>query len=268
MLQRRSATTDSVQVPIQNQNERRYDTLGSVKCSPGRKYSELGGSISRKGGSLGPTNTANRRPSITDALSSINMNKVVADKVVADKMVVDVQAVLQVQQRRRAGANPTNAIGIAAAPAPPVRVSEPRATTGSVAERQNAAASLSSRSLAGAVEAMSISSGSSDGSSEGSGTTIVSEGGFTDYLSDESEAEIQRQVEKKVVLHIQQSAEDFEFKLAKADLEGVGIEPPESWTNTNPGRGEPSSRRFATMGHIRPRQGGHSALAVAASSRA
>lgn len=81
------------------------------------------------------------------------------------------------------------------------------------------------------------SSGSSDGPSGGSGSlsdsTVTSDGGFTDYLSDESEAELQRQAEAKAALLAQNQVEEMEFKAARQRLAHVDLQPPKTWNPTN-----------------------------------
>jgi hypothetical protein len=59
--------------------------------------------------------------------------------------------------------------------------------------------------------------------------TVTSDGGFTDYLSDESEAELQRLAEERVVLEAQFQAEELEFKAARQQLAQVDLRPPKSW---------------------------------------
>jgi hypothetical protein len=80
------------------------------------------------------------------------------------------------------------------------------------------------------------SSGSGSGSEHGSMTdsTVTSDGGFTDYLSDESEAELQRQAEVKAAIVAQNQAEEQEFKAARQQLADVDLRPPRSW---NPATG-------------------------------
>lgn len=73
-------------------------------------------------------------------------------------------------------------------------------------------------------------SSSQSGSSEG---TITSDGGFTDYLSDESEAELQKQAEAKAALLAQTHAEEQEFRAARQQLASVGLRPPKSWGTGN-----------------------------------
>lgn len=102
-------------------------------------------------------------------------------------------------------------------------------------------ASLSSKrstleSAMAALEIRSASESSSDsGSSRGSQSdaTVISDGAFTDYLSDESEAELQRQAEAKAALVAQNQAEEQEFKAARQQLVGVGLRPPKSWNDTS-----------------------------------
>ncbi|KAF5369783.1 hypothetical protein D9758_001159 [Tetrapyrgos nigripes] len=77
------------------------------------------------------------------------------------------------------------------------------------------------------------SAGSESRSSDFSDSTITSDGGFTDYLSDESEAELQRQAEAKAALIAQMQAEESEFKAARQQLAHVDLRPPKSWTPTN-----------------------------------
>ncbi|KAF9058024.1 hypothetical protein BJ165DRAFT_1425205 [Panaeolus papilionaceus] len=87
----------------------------------------------------------------------------------------------------------------------------------------------------------SSSSGSSDGGGSLSDSTVTSDGGFTDYLSDESEAELQRQAEAKAAL----VQEELEFKIARQQLASVGLRPPKSWNATMDGSST-STRSKAT----------------------
>lgn len=80
------------------------------------------------------------------------------------------------------------------------------------------------------VEKMSVaSSASSSSSGSSSETTVISDGGFTDYLSDESEAELQRQAEAKAAILAQNQMEELEFKAARQQLAHVDLRPPKSW---------------------------------------
>ncbi|KAJ3910166.1 hypothetical protein F5879DRAFT_560082 [Lentinula edodes] len=92
---------------------------------------------------------------------------------------------------------------------------------------------LASRKASKNDDASSVASGGSGGSDSLSDSTITSDGGFTDYLSDESEAELQRQAEAKAALLAQNQAEELEFKAARQQLAHVDLRPPKSWNPTN-----------------------------------
>jgi len=64
-------------------------------------------------------------------------------------------------------------------------------------------------------------------------STVTSDGGFTDYLSDESEAELQRQAEARAALLAQNQAEELEFKAARQQLAHIDLRPPKTWNPTN-----------------------------------
>lgn len=91
-------------------------------------------------------------------------------------------------------------------------------------------------SLEKGLKALNISSGSSDSSSDSgsrsssSEGTVTSDGGFTDYLSDESDAELQRQAELKAALLEQNRLEEQEFLAARRQLANVDLRPPQAWT--------------------------------------
>jgi len=84
----------------------------------------------------------------------------------------------------------------------------------------------------GGLSSASSSSGSSDGAESMSDSTVVSDGGFTDYLSDESEAELQRQAEARAALLAQTQMEEMEFKAARLQLAHVDLRPPKTWSAT------------------------------------
>ncbi|KAK0230800.1 hypothetical protein IW262DRAFT_1471212 [Armillaria fumosa] len=99
-------------------------------------------------------------------------------------------------------------------------------------------------------DTVSNASGSSGSMSD---STVTSDGGFTDYLSDESEAELQRQAEARAALVAQNQAEELEFKAARLQLTHVDLRPPKSWDATNPVASTPrlasrSSVSVATSG--------------------
>ncbi|KAJ7775645.1 hypothetical protein DFH07DRAFT_732222 [Mycena maculata] len=61
-------------------------------------------------------------------------------------------------------------------------------------------------------------------------STITSDGGFTDYLLDESKAELQRQAEAKAVLVVQTEPEGLEFWQAWQALANIGLHLLKNWT--------------------------------------
>ncbi|KAF7301371.1 WD-REPEATS-REGION domain-containing protein [Mycena indigotica] len=81
------------------------------------------------------------------------------------------------------------------------------------------------------IETSSTSSSGSDSISSGSYTesTVTSDGGFTDYLSSESEEELQRQAEAKAAVVVQNEAEENEFRMARQMLANITTRPPRSW---------------------------------------
>ncbi|CCM04828.1 uncharacterized protein FIBRA_07021 [Fibroporia radiculosa] len=178
-------------------SERRSESTNTSQHSPGHRNADLGGSLSRR--------STERRPSISTAAPSMSVSKV----------TVDVQP-----QRRRAQTtnNPSS---------PPASASNTRTT-----ERANTSpAQLQRRgsTLEKSLASMSISSASSSSSGSNSETTVISDGGFTDYLSDESEAELQRQAEVKAALLAQNHLEEQEFRAARQQLASIDLRPPKSW---------------------------------------
>ncbi|KAI0254904.1 hypothetical protein BJV78DRAFT_885105 [Lactifluus subvellereus] len=94
---------------------------------------------------------------------------------------------------------------------------------------------LSISSSASSKSPISAHSDSSDSSSQSGSSdgTITSDGAFTDYLSDESEAELQKQAEAKAALLAQNHAEEQEFRAARQQLASVDLRPPKSWGTGN-----------------------------------
>ena len=113
--------------------------------------------------------------------------------------------------------------------------------------------SRSVASLARNVKAMSLisddpsdSSSCSSGSSINDGSTVTSEG-FTDYLSDESDVELQRQAEVRAAQLEQNRVEEEEFKAARQQLTSIDLRPPQTWDprvaiTSTPSRGYGRSR--------------------------
>ncbi|KIJ37413.1 hypothetical protein M422DRAFT_33746 [Sphaerobolus stellatus SS14] len=73
--------------------------------------------------------------------------------------------------------------------------------------------------------------------------TVTSEG-FTDYLSDESEAEVQREAERRAAeaelaallekQRLETGREEQEFRAARTQLATVGLQPPSAWSTGKP----------------------------------
>ena len=160
--------------------------------------------------------SAPRRPSISKATSA------------SLKSFVDTSPVL----RRRASITESPSLT-----SPQVRSLERRETIS--AGRPNAKKSgleidfsVLSISAAGASKSpISAQSDSSDSSSQSGSSdgTITSDGAFTDYLSDESDAELQKQAEARAALLAQTHAEEQEFRAARQQLAHVDLRPPKSW---------------------------------------
>lgn len=123
-----------------------------------------------------------------------------------------------------------------------------------------------------ALTALSVTSDSnSDGSSRSSRSsqrdsgTVTSDGGFTDYLSDESEAEIQRQAEVRAALLELNRMEEQEFKAARQQLATIDLHPPKGWNiNSSPQQspgfspgGSPYLHAHATSSHSLLNAGGY-----------
>jgi len=110
-------------------------------------------------------------------------------------------------------------------------------------QRSSPSNSIRSKTLEVGLAELSIASPSSAGSSSGSSASsdITVDGGFTDYLSDESEAELQRQAELRAAQVAQTKMEEQEFKAARQQLATVDLLPPKSW-NPNMGRSQAAPR--------------------------
>lgn len=110
-------------------------------------------------------------------------------------------------------------------------------------QRSSPSNSIRSKTLEVGLAELSIASPSSASSSSGSSASsdITVDGGFTDYLSDESEAELQRQAEIRAALIAQTKTEEQEFRAARQQLATVDLRPPKSW-NPNMARSQAASR--------------------------
>lgn len=121
-----------------------------------------------------------------------------------------------------------------------------------------------------ALDVTSSSESSSDsGGSRGSlsDATVISDGAFTDYLSDESDAELQRQAEAKAALVAQNQAEELEFKAARQQLAGVGLRPPKAWDDTNEAIPRATTHVSAYVHHSAYHSTPYASAAVAHSAR-
>ncbi|KAG8983639.1 hypothetical protein FRB90_005856 [Tulasnella sp. 427] len=87
-------------------------------------------------------------------------------------------------------------------------------------------------------ENMSLSSTSSNRESI---ITVTSDGAFTDYLSDESEAEMQRQAEARAAQLRRLRAEEAEFNAARRGLANIDLQTPIAWAPTQPQPYNPSA---------------------------
>jgi hypothetical protein len=184
------------QPPGNSSAERRIDGTHSLHSSPSRGTVDLDPSITPKRNSTG-------RPLVTPATPSVSLSKI----------VVDSRPLASI--RRRASISSSTKF------APPPQRGRPTSfVIPRSAKREEDLSSASS------------SSGSSDLGSM-TDSTVTSDGGFTDYLSDESEAELQRQAEARAALLAQNQAEEQEFKAARQQLAHVDLRPPKSWNPTN-----------------------------------
>lgn len=180
---------------VDTQPEKRRDNSRESKQSPGRKHAELNGTLSRR--------ASTQRPSLSAVVAVAKSNNDTP--------------------RKGSGGNPS-----------PPPTNSIRGTD-RTHERNTSTSTLRQRSpLDLEVAGLSIRSGSSSASSDsgdGSETTVISDGGFTDYLSDESEAELQRQAEIRAAIIAQTQVEEQEFRAARQQLANVDLRPPKSWTS-------------------------------------
>ncbi|PIL37261.1 hypothetical protein GSI_00954 [Ganoderma sinense ZZ0214-1] len=192
--------------------DKRPDPLNTTQNSPGRKAVELYGTMSRR-------SSEQRRPSISSITGSAPVSKGSAD---------------QISQRRRTlttsttGASPPSnpPLQDKTSTAPARSPDRPAATERPAEAAPARRGSTIEEAVIDKVEKLSLSSSASSGSSGDSSETA---GGFTDYLSDESEAELQRQAEAKAAIVAQNQMEELEFRAARQQLADVDLRPPKSW---------------------------------------
>ena len=201
-------------------SERRIDGTQSAQSSPSRKPTDIENPVPPR------RITSTRRPTVTPATTSVSVSKIVADS--------------------RSQSNNDTPLKFRALIPGPVDLSATR-------NADQAPSFIIPRTSKNEDDCgASSSSGSSGGRSSLTDNTVTSDGGFTDYLSDESEAELQRQAEEKAALFAQMQAEELEFKMARQQLVQIGLRPPKSWNPINvsntslPGNTFPPPRNSVT----------------------
>lgn len=161
----------------------------------------------------------------TPATTSVSVSRVIAHSpsALGGSAARRRSSVTRPERREQSTApSATSPLRYSPAPAPPPR------PTSLVIPSNNV-----SRSNEDNLSSASSSSGSSDGRGNFSDSTVTSDGGFTDYLSDESEAELQRQAEAKAALLALNAQEELEFKAARLQLANVDLRPPKTWNPAN-----------------------------------
>lgn len=144
--------------------------------------------------------------------------------------------------------NRARSSSIRRAPAAPSTVSSSSSSSG-YAESNSGSSSSSSaassvadprtlRDIHKDFDKMSLSSTSSNRESI---ITVTSDGAFTDYLSDESEAELQRQAEARAAQLRRLRAEEAEFNAARRALANIDLQTPIAWNPTKPQPYNPSA---------------------------
>jgi hypothetical protein len=181
--------------------EKRPDAPHSSHSSPARKNVDLEASLSRRNSGSRPSVTA-----ITQLLAAATLS--------TDSQPQSI--------RRCASVSGPSSTPLKTTPSPPGTRPIERGTS-SLASR------LPPKRPSINISSASSSSGSSDGLGSATDGTVTSDGGFTDYLSDESEAELQRQAEARAALVAQNQAEEQEFRAARQQLAHVDLQPPKSW---------------------------------------
>lgn len=187
----------------------------SSHSSPSRKQADLGNSATpRRISSV-------RRPAPSPATTSVSISTVVASDMRSSEIRCHDSPPSTLSNRQRGSAS----------------------NSPSTTAARNGDRFLVPRSSKMNHDCRSSSSGSSDGML--SDSTITSEG-FTDYLSDESEVELQRQAEARAAVVAQSQMEELEFKMARQELARIGLEPPKSWTQTNPQTKSPNQSTMSS----------------------
>ncbi|KAG6891290.1 hypothetical protein C0992_009482 [Termitomyces sp. T32_za158] len=201
------STMEQVQAQRRQSTERRVDGPPSSNSPPKLKNVDLDASLTPQ------RNNSVHKPSISPSPPSVSSPKISNEgRSPADQT--------SVRQTRRSSVSNTK-------DTTPVKLLPPTSRT---VERP--IPFVTPRSRRGGIPSASSSSGS-DGTGSMTDSTITSDGGFTDYLSDESEAELQRQAEARAALLAQYQAEELEFKAARQQLAHIDLRPPKTWNSTN-----------------------------------
>jgi hypothetical protein len=198
-------SSDSSDNRRQEHGDRRPDS----HPSPIRKQLELDGSAPLKRPPTTRSSTSNISPSAS-----------------ATKLAVE-PVLLPTALRRRSSTSGPN-------PVLPKSSAPPRSS-----DRQAPVISVETRISRVPIVASPASSSSGSETSLGSLTDYTADGGFTDYLSEESEEELQRQAEARAILVAQSRAEEQEFRAARQQLANVDLRPPNTW-NPRTGAVNPS----------------------------
>lgn len=200
------STMDTMRRKPVPSSDRLHEDTHSSNSSPSRKSIDLESSTPKRRGSTV------RRPSLTPATTSVSVSKVVASD---SRRGSDAQ---MSAAKRRPSLSSAAAQLLPTSPTP--RIPEKTPLIISKVSKNDDDRSVSSGS------------GSSDGPGSLSDHTVTSDGGFTDYLSDESEAELQRQAEEKALVIAQLLQEENDFRLARQQLANITLRPPKMWNPT------------------------------------
>jgi len=203
---------------------------GSSNSSPSRKHIDLENTTT-------PRRNSGGRPPASASSSSVS-------KVIADALTSGTH-----QRRRSNSSTQPSALAKVSSPVSPKPSSPPVRPVDAPKSQKKA----DTDALSGSdpprpqkktdPETSSTSSSGSESTGSMTESTVTSTGEFTDYLSDESEAELQRQAEAKAALVAQNEAEEMEFRAARQALANIGLRPPKSWVATDTER---SGARLAT----------------------
>ncbi|KAJ7095269.1 hypothetical protein B0H15DRAFT_828795 [Mycena belliarum] len=196
---------------------------GSSNSSPSRKHIDLEVALL-------PRRNSGARPPASTVSSSVS--KVIADGLTPGS-----------RERRRSVSSTQPSTSSKMSPPVTTKTSSPPVSTKASTKASATARPVDPPRPPKKIDAETSSTSSSGSDSLGSMTesTVTSDGGFTDYLSDESEAELQRQAEAKAALVAQNEAEELEFRAARQALANIGLRPPKSWVATE---GERSTARL------------------------